>query len=189
MLINLEELRELCGLQSASASSSASSSSSSSSASAGAASGKRPARTATVTRATQETKITCTVVLDGTGVAQVATGLGFYDHMLTALAKHSKMNIALRCAGDLEVDDHHTVEDCALALGACIDQVRYCVVEPSIMAQHVNSHSFSSRAQNEKSGRVAVICCPCLQEKYKTNVDSTTLSFTLHDIETYFSCI
>ncbi len=80
-----------------------------------------PQRTATIDRATRETTITATVALEGTGAAAVATGLGFLDHMLSALANHSRIDIAISCMGDLEVDDHHTIEDCALALGAAID--------------------------------------------------------------------
>ncbi len=78
-------------------------------------------RTATVERSTAETNIVCTVNLDGTGIALVSTGIGFLDHMLTALARHSRIDITLRCNGDLHVDDHHTAEDCALALGTAID--------------------------------------------------------------------
>ena len=57
--------------------------------------------------------------LDGSGTADVSSGIGFLDHMLTALAKHSRMDLFLRCKGDLEVDDHHSVEDIALAIGRC----------------------------------------------------------------------
>lgn len=78
-------------------------------------------RKATVSRATKETSISVSVVLDGTGASQISTGLGFYDHMLSALSKHSSMDIQLTCTGDLHVDDHHTVEDCALALGQAVD--------------------------------------------------------------------
>jgi imidazoleglycerol phosphate dehydratase HisB len=117
VLLNLEELRDIIKMpDSTSASSSSSSSSAASAASAAA------GRTATVNRSTKETVIKCSVNLDGTGVSEVDTGIGFFDHMLTALSKHSKIDIRLECDGDLEVDDHHTVEDCALALGACIDQ-------------------------------------------------------------------
>ena len=62
------------------------------------------------------------LLLDGEGVAEVQTGIGFLDHMLTALAKHARFDLELECDGDLDVDDHHTVEDCALALGAALDQ-------------------------------------------------------------------
>lgn len=79
-------------------------------------------RTATVTRSTKETTITVTVDLDGSGKSEILTGLGFLDHMFTALSKHSMIDIKLICKGDLEVDDHHTAEDCALALGQAIDE-------------------------------------------------------------------
>ena len=75
-----------------------------------------------VNRKTGETDIRCSVQLDGEGKADIQTGIGFLDHMLGALAKHSRIDIALSCAGDLEVDDHHTAEDCALALGGAIDK-------------------------------------------------------------------
>jgi imidazoleglycerol phosphate dehydratase HisB len=80
-------------------------------------------RTTTITRSTSETKIELTLSLDGTGAANIQTGLGFFDHMLTALVRHSRMDLTLKCDGDLQVDDHHTVEDCALAIGQAIDQV------------------------------------------------------------------
>ena len=77
-------------------------------------------RSATIDRKTNETEISVTLVLDGTGSSNIQTGLGFLDHMLDALARHSRFDVELRCAGDLEVDDHHTAEDCGLALGAAI---------------------------------------------------------------------
>lgn len=79
-------------------------------------------RQAEVARSTYETAIRCSVNLDGEGKADVKTGLGFLDHMLAALAKHSRIDITLACSGDLHIDDHHTAEDCALALGAAIDK-------------------------------------------------------------------
>ena len=77
-------------------------------------------RTATVSRKTNETDITLTLSLDGTGTTSIATGIGFLDHLLTALAFHARFDLALRCQGDLEVDDHHTAEDVALALGQAV---------------------------------------------------------------------
>jgi imidazoleglycerol-phosphate dehydratase len=74
-------------------------------------------RQATVQRATRETRIAATLNLDGAGKAAVRTGLPFLDHMLTLFAKHATMDLKLRCQGDLEVDAHHTVEDCGLVLG------------------------------------------------------------------------
>ena len=80
-------------------------------------------RNTTISRNTGETRISLSVDLDGTGEASISTGLGFLDHMLTALSKHSRMDISLTCEGDLEVDDHHTAEDCALALGGALDEI------------------------------------------------------------------
>lgn len=74
-------------------------------------------RQATLKRHTKETRISVKLALDGKGRAKVRTGIPFFDHMLTLLAKHSVTDIALRCDGDLEVDAHHTVEDCGIALG------------------------------------------------------------------------
>src|ERR1700712_3436143 len=74
-------------------------------------------RTARVERATSETKLVVEVDLDGTGRGDISTGVGFYDHMLTALARHSGMDLTVRADGDLHIDAHHTVEDVAITLG------------------------------------------------------------------------
>lgn len=79
-------------------------------------------RTAELKRTTNETEITVSINIDGTGQTDIHTGIGFLDHMLTALGRHSRMDISLVCRGDLVVDDHHTAEDCALTLGAAIDK-------------------------------------------------------------------
>jgi imidazoleglycerol phosphate dehydratase HisB len=79
-------------------------------------------RKATVARKTAETDISVSVELDGTGRTSIETGIGFLDHMLGALAKHSRIDTTLTCKGDLEVDDHHSAEDCALVLGSAIDE-------------------------------------------------------------------
>lgn len=78
-------------------------------------------RTASLSRATRETKISVSLTLDGTGTTNINTGVGFLDHMLTALAYHARFDLSLQCEGDLEIDDHHTAEDCALALGTAFD--------------------------------------------------------------------
>jgi imidazoleglycerol-phosphate dehydratase len=78
-------------------------------------------RTARVERRTGETDVRVELVLDGEGQSDIETGLGFLDHMLTALARHGRFDLRLSCEGDLEVDDHHTAEDSALALGTAFD--------------------------------------------------------------------
>jgi len=77
-------------------------------------------RTATIVRKTKETDITATVNLDGTGAYAVKTGIGFLDHMLEQLARHSMMDIALEAKGDLHIDYHHTTEDAGIALGQAV---------------------------------------------------------------------
>jgi histidinol-phosphate aminotransferase len=78
-------------------------------------------RRAEVHRATRETRIDCSLALDGSGRARIATGLGFLDHMLTALTFWWMVDLDLRCAGDLWIDEHHTMEDCAIAIGEALD--------------------------------------------------------------------
>ena len=77
-------------------------------------------RTATVSRKTRETDVEITVDLDGTGSTSVETGVGFFDHLLTSLGHHSLIDLDIRCVGDLEIDDHHSVEDTAIVLGQAL---------------------------------------------------------------------
>lgn len=79
-------------------------------------------RRAEVERETAETRIRVTLNVDGTGRAEVATGIGFYDHMLTAFAKHGRFDLEVRAEGDLHVDAHHTMEDVALVIGQAFDR-------------------------------------------------------------------
>src|SRR2546426_3860783 len=81
-----------------------------------------PPRAATVTRTTRETSIRVTLDLGGAGKTSIKTGIGFLDHLLDALGRHARFDLALTCEGDLQVDDHHTAEDCALALGEALDR-------------------------------------------------------------------
>jgi imidazoleglycerol-phosphate dehydratase len=80
------------------------------------------ARTARISRETAETKVELTLDLDGSGRSELATGVGFFDHMLTLLAKHGLLDLTVRAAGDLHVDAHHTVEDVGICLGQALRQ-------------------------------------------------------------------
>jgi imidazoleglycerol-phosphate dehydratase len=77
-------------------------------------------RTATISRSTAETAIDVTVTLDGTGVYDVSTGVGFFDHMLEQLSRHSLIDLTVRTKGDLHIDEHHTVEDTGIAIGQAV---------------------------------------------------------------------
>lgn len=79
-------------------------------------------RSATVKRKTKETDIAVTVGLDGTGKADIATNIGFFDHMIEQVARHSLIDISLKAKGDLHIDQHHTVEDVGIALGTALRQ-------------------------------------------------------------------
>jgi imidazoleglycerol-phosphate dehydratase len=79
-------------------------------------------RTAKITRTTAETNISVEINLDGTGVYDNQTGVGFFDHMLDQLSRHALVDMTVRCKGDLHIDDHHTVEDVGIALGQALTQ-------------------------------------------------------------------
>jgi imidazoleglycerol-phosphate dehydratase / histidinol-phosphatase len=118
-------------------------------------------RRAQVNRRTRETEIDVRVNLDDTSPIRVATGIGFFDHMLEQLAKHGGFALELTCKGDLEIDEHHTVEDCGLALGEALRRAlgsklgiaRYGFVLPMDEAQVQVAIDLSGRAFAQFSGR------------------------------------
>jgi len=118
------------------------------------------ARRARSTRKTRETDIEVSVGLDETAPLQIATGIGFFDHMLEQLAKHGGFALELRCRGDLQIDEHHTVEDCALALGETLRHAlgsktgigRYGFVLPMDEAQARVAIDLSGRALAQFDG-------------------------------------
>jgi imidazoleglycerol-phosphate dehydratase len=79
-------------------------------------------RTAKITRTTAETDISVEINLDGTGIYDNETGVGFFDHMLDQLSRHALIDMTVRCSGDLHIDDHHTVEDVGIALGQALSE-------------------------------------------------------------------
>ncbi len=79
-------------------------------------------RSATISRTTAETEISASLTLDGSGRYDIQTGVGFFDHMLDQLARHSLIDMEVRCKGDLHIDDHHTVEDCGIAIGQALSE-------------------------------------------------------------------
>ncbi|WP_299370521.1 imidazoleglycerol-phosphate dehydratase HisB [uncultured Tateyamaria sp.] len=79
-------------------------------------------RKSTITRTTAETDISVSLDLDGTGIYDNQTGVGFFDHMLDQLARHALIDMTVRCSGDLHIDDHHTVEDVGIAIGQALSQ-------------------------------------------------------------------
>ena len=79
-------------------------------------------RAATIRRKTKETDIEVTVNLDGSGLSDISTGIGFFDHMLDLLARHSRIDLAVKAVGDLHIDQHHTTEDVGIALGQAVKQ-------------------------------------------------------------------
>ena len=79
-------------------------------------------RRAKISRMTKETDIAIEINMDGTGKCKIDTGLGFFDHMLEQIGRHGMMDLNISCKGDLNVDEHHTIEDTAIVLGQCIDK-------------------------------------------------------------------
>jgi imidazoleglycerol-phosphate dehydratase / histidinol-phosphatase len=113
-----------------------------------------PVRKASLERKTKETEISIAVNLDGTGTGRISTGLNFYDHMLDQIARHGLIDLELTCNGDLEVDEHHTIEDTAIALGQALREAvsenkagiqRYGFVLPMDEAQATVAIDLSDR--------------------------------------------
>jgi imidazoleglycerol-phosphate dehydratase len=118
-------------------------------------------RAATVTRTTKETDVTVELDLDGSGQSSADTGIAFFDHMLQQLGKHAGWDLSITCKGDLDVDGHHTVEDCGLALGQAL-----------------------AEALGDKSGvrRFASITVPLDEAAVEVVLDLAGRNFVIHDV-------
>ena len=119
-------------------------------------------RTATVTRTTKETDVSVELDLDGSGQSTADTGIPFFDHMLQQLGKHAGWDLRLTCKGDLQVDGHHTVEDCGLALGQAL-----------------------AEALGDKAGirRFASITVPLDEAAVEVVLDLAGRNFVIHDVD------
>src|SRR6266513_719920 len=115
-------------------------------------------RTATIKRKTKETDIEVAVNLDGTGVSKVSTGIGFFDHMLDLLARHSRIDITVKADGDLHVDHHHTTEDVGIALGQAVKQALGTMAGITRYASiHMPMDETLSRVVIDISGRAVLV--------------------------------
>ena len=115
-------------------------------------------RTATIKRKTKETDIEVTVNLDGSGVSNVATGIGFFDHMLDLLARHSRIDMSVKAVGDLHIDHHHTTEDVGIALGQAVKQALGAMAGITRYASiHMPMDETLSRVVIDISGRPVLV--------------------------------
>lgn len=116
-------------------------------------------RTASIARKTNETDIAVEINLDGTGRYDNATGVGFFDHMLDQLARHAMIDLKVRCDGDTHIDDHHTVEDCGIAIGQAL---RKALGDKAGIRRYGDCHLAMDdalvRCALDLSGRAYLIC-------------------------------
>ncbi len=151
----------------------------------------RSARSATLRRRTGETDIVARVALDGTGKYEISTGIGFFDHMLAQLAKHSSIDLTLTVKGDLEIDEHHTVEDTGIALGEAIRRTlgqkrginRYGFITPldealAQVAIDLSGRRFCSFRCNFTRERVGELPTELVEDFFRAFADG--LKATLH---------
>lgn len=153
-------------------------------------------RVGRVNRDTKETKISVSVDLDGTGKSNISTGLGFLDHMFSQLSKHGRFDINLVCKGDLHIDDHHTAEDCALALGEAFDQAlgkreniqrfgnAYCPLDEALSRVVVDISSRPHAVVNLQFTREMVgdISCEMIQHVLESFALACRLTLHVHNI-------
>ena len=141
-------------------------------------------------RATKETKIELELELYGYGAAQIQTGIGFFDHMLNAFAKHAWIDLNLRCEGDLQVDFHHSVEDCGIVLGSAIKEAIYPAQNIERFGDSVVSAAldFSNRAflvfdcPSLKHGKIGEFDAELVEEFFRALAFNANLTLHLSQI-------
>ena len=133
-------------------------------------------------RETKETKINCMIEKNGCGKSDIQTGIGFFDHMLEALSKHSGIDITLQCEGDLHVDDHHSVEDCGIVLGKLLKKEIFPI-------QKVERYGNATVVMDEAS----VTCALDLSNRpflvYEMDVFGKVGSFDVELVEEFFHAL
>ncbi|MEA3290505.1 MAG: imidazoleglycerol-phosphate dehydratase HisB [Campylobacterota bacterium] len=135
-----------------------------------------------LTRETKETNITCSLDINGCGKYKINTGIGFFDHMLEALSKHSGIDIDLTCNGDLHVDDHHSVEDCGIVIGQLLKKSIFPV-------KNVERYGNATVVMDE----AAVTCAMDLSNRpflvYEFDLDGKVGNFDVELVEEFFQAL
>ena len=133
-------------------------------------------------RVTKETNIACSIDINGTGRSEIDTGIGFFNHMLEAFSKHSGCDINITCKGDLEVDDHHTVEDCGIVLGKLLKEEIFPI-------QNIERYGNATVVMDE----AAVTCALDLSNRpflvYEVNINEKVGNFDVELVEEFFHAL
>ncbi len=137
---------------------------------------------AEISRKTKETDINCKIDINGTGKSNINTGVGFFDHMLEALSKHSGIDIDLTCKGDLHIDAHHTVEDCGIVLGKALKQDIFPI-------QAVERYGNATVVMDEASTTCALDLSNRPYLVYEVNVSGKVGDFDVELAEEFFHAV
>ncbi len=135
-----------------------------------------------IARKTKETNITCSIDINGTGVSNVDTDIGFFDHMLEALSKHSSIDINLTCKGDLHIDDHHSVEDCGIVLGQALKKEIFPIA-------NVERYGNATVVMDEAASTAALDLSNRPFLVYKVNIFGKVGEFDAELVEEFFNAL
>lgn len=137
---------------------------------------------AVINRKTKETDIKCTLDIKGDGTSNINTGIGFFDHMLEALSKHSAINIDLECKGDLHIDFHHSVEDCGIVLGKALKQEIFPI-------QNVERYGNATVVMDEASSTCSLDLSNRPYLVYEVNLSGKVGEFDVELVEEFFHAL